>query len=64
MNCEEYLELDYHERMTLVGKAFHLLENDPDSFRAISSMVRSAEQQGKLSNVKFGNHEIHKEEQQ
>lgn len=52
-NCSQYQSLDHRERFTLIGQIVHLLQNDPESFVALSSMARSAEQYGKLDDVKF-----------
>lgn len=53
MNCEEYMSLPYQERFILTGQIIHLLQNDSDSFMALSSMARSAEQNGAFDNVEF-----------
>lgn len=50
-NCKEYQELALFEQRVLIGSVIHLLQNDSDSFKAMCSMVRSAEQYGCLSNV-------------
>lgn len=51
MNCKEYQELSFQEKCVLVGQCVHLLQNDSDSFIAMTSMVRAGGQQGKLDNV-------------
>lgn len=53
MNCDEYMSLPYQERFILTGQIFHLLQSDSDSFKALSSMARSAEQNGVFENVQF-----------
>ena len=53
MNCEEYQALDPKEKIQLVGKCVHLLQNDSDAFKAISSMVRNAEQLGAFEEIKI-----------
>lgn len=58
MHCQEYLSLPEEDQMLLLGKTIHLLQNDTDSFQAIASLVRSAEQSGKFDKVKFGHHQI------
>jgi hypothetical protein len=58
MNCQEYLSLDSEERFVLLGKVIHLLQNDPESFEAMSSMVRSATQKGIFEKVKIGRVEM------
>lgn len=63
MNCKEFMQLDTDEQCILVGRANHLLRTDPDSFRAIASMVRSAEQRGLFFKVKFGK-EVYQDEPQ
>lgn len=50
-NCEQYMSLGFPEKCILVGQVIHLLQNDAESFTAITSMVRSAGQQGKLDDV-------------
>ena len=50
-NCKEYQELDFQERLKAIGSIVHLFQNDSESFVAMSSMIRSAEQQGKLDDV-------------
>lgn len=42
----------------MVGQIVHLVQTDPDSFMAASSMIRAATQQGKFDNVKIGHAEI------
>jgi hypothetical protein len=61
MNCQEYLSLEDEERFVLLGKVVHLLQNDPESFEAMSSMVRSATQKGIFEGVKIGRAEIAEE---
>lgn len=50
-NCKEWMAMDNRERILLVGQVAHLLMNDPDSFKAMSSMVRSADQRGLFEDV-------------
>jgi hypothetical protein len=50
-NCKEWQELDNKEKIQLVGKCVHLLQNDSAAFQAMSSMVRNAEQRGCLEDV-------------
>lgn len=52
-NCTEYQELDSKEKFQLIGKAVHLIQNDPDVFKAISSMVRTAEIAGCFDDVRI-----------
>lgn len=52
-NCQEYQELDNKSRLILIGSVVHLLQNDSESFIALSSMVRSAEQNGLFEDVTF-----------
>lgn len=63
MNCQEFMQLDTDEQCILVGRANHLLRTDPESFKAIASMVRSAEQRGLFYKVKFGK-EVYQDEEQ
>jgi|ERR1700743_159832 len=58
MNCEKYLALSFQEQCVMIGQAVHLLQSDPESFSAMSSMIRAAAQQGKFDNVKIGHAEI------
>jgi len=58
MNCQEYLSLDSEDRFVLLGKVIHLLQNDPESFETMSSMVRSATQKGVFEGVKIGRAEV------
>lgn len=50
-NCKEWQETDLQDRIQITGKVIHLLTNDTESFIAMTSMIRSAEQQGKLDSV-------------
>lgn len=52
-NCKEWLDTDLRDRIQITGKIIHLLTNDSDSFVAICSMIRGAEQSGKLDNVEI-----------
>ena len=52
-NCNEYQELDTNERIILVGQIVHLLQNDSESFVALSSMVRNAAQRGLFEDVRI-----------
>ena len=53
MNCNEYQELDTKERIILIGQIVHLLQNDSESFVALSSMVRNAAQRGLFEDVRI-----------
>ena len=50
-HCDEYQNMSLQERVVLLGTICHLVQNDSDSFIAVSSMIRSASQQGKLDAV-------------
>lgn len=63
MNCQEYLKLDQPRQIELIGKVIHLLQNESAYFTAFSTFVAGAEKDGKFEKVKFGNYEIHKEEE-
>lgn len=51
MICKTYDDLSLPEKVQLVGKVIHLLQNDELICNSIMSIVRSAEQQGLLDNV-------------
>ena len=53
MICPEYSDLTIVEAYQLVGKAIHLLQNNSEAFKAISSMVRQAENNGEFDNVRI-----------
>lgn len=57
-NCKDFMSLDVDEQCIMIGQAAHLLRTDSESFAAIGSMIRSAQQQGKFDKVKFGHAEI------
>lgn len=57
MNCEKYQELTIVERRELIGKIVHLMQCDSQFFDSITSIIRAAEQVGKLDNVKFLNND-------
>ena len=52
-NCNEWMELDTRQRIVLIGSICHLIQSDPDTFIAVSSMVREAINQGKLEDVRI-----------
>ena len=43
--------MDSRDRILLVGQVVHLLMNDPDSYIAMSSMVRQAENNGIFDSI-------------
>lgn len=53
MNCQAYTDLSIMEQRQLIGSIIHLLQNDSNSFIAISSMVRNAESEGLFEGVKI-----------
>lgn len=59
MHCEEFMELDPAEQEVVTAQVLHLLRNDPESFVAMSSMIRSATQCGKFDGIKFGHEEVY-----
>ena len=52
-NCIEYQNLEMQEKLVLIGQLIHLLQNESDYFRDLSSIVRSAAQQGRFADVKI-----------
>jgi hypothetical protein len=46
------MDLDFQEKYRLIGQIVHLVQNDSESFIAITSLVRGAEASGKLEGVK------------
>jgi len=51
MNCKEWSDLTIVDQYQLCGKAIHLLQNNSEAFKTISSMVRQAENNGEFDNV-------------
>jgi hypothetical protein len=52
-NCKEYQDLEIQEKLVLIGQLVHLLQNDSGYFRSLSSIVRSAAQNGMFTDVKI-----------
>lgn len=50
-HCKEYQEMDLQARVVLIGSICHLVQNDSETFAAVSSLIRAAGQQGKLDSV-------------
>lgn len=51
MICKTYDDLTIPEKVQLIGKVIHLLQNEEAICRTFMSIVRGAEQQGLLNNV-------------
>lgn len=61
-NHQQWQELTIIEKIDLVGKVTHLLQNDIDSFQAMRNWVLASELLGLFNEVKIndeGNTEIH-----
>lgn len=53
MLCPEYLNLTIIEQRMLIGSILHLMQSHSPTFTAISSMVRTAENEGLFEGVKI-----------
>jgi hypothetical protein len=51
MNCKSYIELTSIERAELVQRLAHLVQTDETMFKALSSIVRQAENNGLLNGL-------------
>jgi len=54
-NHQQWLELTIIEKIDLVGKVTHLLQNDEDSFTALKNWVQASELLGLFNEVKINN---------
>lgn len=53
MNCNEFQALDLREKIQVVGTISHLLQNDSETFKVVQSLIRQAEQSGKLDGIEI-----------
>jgi len=54
MICEKYAALSIKEKIELIGKTAHLVQNSNTAFDKICNMINIAEQSGLFDDVKFG----------
>lgn len=54
-NHQQWQELTIIEKIELVGKVTHLLQNDLDSFKAMKNWVEASELLGLFNEVKINN---------
>lgn len=54
-NHQQWQELTIIEKIELVGKVTHLLQNDIDSFNAFKTWVEASELLGLFNEVKINN---------
>lgn len=52
-NCNSWLELSLQEKIEMVGKVTHLIQNSNVGFDAISEILASAESVGIFKEVKI-----------
>lgn len=50
-NCKKYQMLSPKERIEMIGKAVHCLQNDQRSFLAIKDLIKVAEERGIFEGV-------------
>lgn len=52
-NCVSYLKLTTIEKVELIGKIVHLVQNDEMSFLLAKSMIKSAEGKNLLTGIEI-----------
>jgi hypothetical protein len=52
-NCKSWLELSLQEKIEMVGKMTHLVQNSDIGFREIQSILESAERVGWFKEIKI-----------
>ncbi len=58
-NHKEWMELTIIEKIDLVGKLTHLLQNDIKSFEAFKKWIDISEVLGVFNEVKINSNELH-----
>lgn len=58
-NHNEWMELTILEKIDLVGKLTHLLQNDLQSFKEFKACIYHADKSGLFNDVKINDHELH-----
>ena len=58
-NHKEWQELTIIEKIDMVGKLTHLLQNDIISYQAFKAHIYMAEQSGIFNEVKFNDNELY-----
>jgi len=58
-NHKEWQELTIIEKIDMVGKVTHLLQNDIKSFEAFKKWIDLSEVLGLFNEVKFNEHELY-----
>lgn len=52
-NCNSWLELSLQEKIEMVGKVTHLIQNSNVGFKAVKEIIESAEAVGIFNEVKI-----------
>jgi hypothetical protein len=52
-NCQSWLELSLQEKIEMVGKVTHLIQNSNVGFKAVLEIIQSAEAVGMFKEVKI-----------
>jgi len=58
-NHNEWIELTIIEKIDMVGKLTHLLQNDLSSYKFFKSQIIISELTGKFNEVKINDNELH-----
>ena len=58
-NHKEWIELTIIEKIDMVGKLTHLLQNDLLSYKFFKSQITISELMGKFNEVKINDNELH-----
>ena len=58
-NHNEWMELTILEKIDLVGKLTHLLQNDQESYKAFKAYITLSELAGVFNEVKINSNELH-----
>lgn len=58
-NHKEWIELTIIEKIDMVGKLTHLLQNDLSSYNLFKSQIKISELMGKFNEIKINKNELH-----
>lgn len=58
-NHKEWMELTIIEKIDMVGKLTHLLQNDLSSYNFFKSQIKISELMGKFNEIKINKNELH-----
>jgi hypothetical protein len=58
-NHKEWIELSIIEKIDMVGKLTHLLQNDEMSFHTFKNHIEKAESYGIFDEIKINKNELH-----